>query len=66
MKKHKKQNYEHKTISGKDNVFARGAALFAQADEKLMRWMVLLILIGTPLIIDAHLSSIELGKAVWM
>ena len=65
MKKHKKlkQSHEHKTISIKDTVFAKGTALFARVDENLMRWMVLLILIGTPLIIDSRLSSIELGKA---
>lgn len=56
MKKHKKpkQIYESKMSK------------WSNADESLIQWGLILILIGTPLIIDPHLSSIELAKAVWL
>jgi len=68
MKKHNKTKQIHvsKTASARNSTSAKGAALFAYADESLMRWGLLLILIGTPLIIDPRLSSIELGKAALM
>ncbi|MEK7813390.1 MAG: hypothetical protein AAB296_06475, partial [Candidatus Desantisbacteria bacterium] len=68
MKKHKKPMQAHKPrmpLAG-GATSARGAALFAIIAETLIQWGLLLILLGTPLIIDPRFSSIELTKAVWM
>lgn len=62
MKKHKKSIHVHKPKM----IFNRGAALFAGIDKSLIQLGLLLILIGTPLIIDPRFSSIELCKTVWM